>query len=59
MPVPVPWLAIFDFVPFFGGNMLKTLLKRLKIYLCSLLPGRGVYYIGGSDTLPPPLTPEE
>ncbi|MBQ3094865.1 MAG: RNA polymerase sporulation sigma factor SigE [Clostridia bacterium] len=39
--------------------MLKTLLKRLKIYLCSLLPGRGVYYIGGSDTLPPPLTPEE
>ena len=39
--------------------MLKTLLKCLKNYLRSLLPGRGVYYIGGSDTLPPPLSPEE
>ena len=39
--------------------MLKTLLKCLIIHLRSLLPGRGVYYIGGSDTLPPPLSPEE
>ena len=39
--------------------MLKTLLKRLIIHLYTLLPGRGVYYIGGSDTLPPPLSPEE
>ena len=37
---------------------IKTLLRRLVRWL-GLLPDEGVHYIGGSDTLPPPLTREE
>ena len=37
---------------------LKTLLGRLVRWL-GLLPDEGIHYIGGSDTLPPPLTREE
>lgn len=37
----------------------SSLLSRLRARLLRLLPGRGVYYIGGSDSLPPPLSPEE
>ena len=35
----------------------KALLERLLERL-GLLPGRGLHYIGGSDTLPPPLSRE-
>ena len=37
---------------------IKTLLGRLVRWL-GLLPDEGIHYIGGSDTLPPPLTREE
>lgn len=37
---------------------IKTLLRRLVRWL-GLLPDEGIHYIGGSDTLPPPLTREE
>jgi len=33
-------------------------IRQLRDHLLSLLTGN-LYYIGGSDTLPPPLTPEE
>ena len=36
---------------------LKNGLRRLLMWL-GLLPEEGVHYIGGSDTLPPPLTKE-
>ena len=37
---------------------IKTLLRRLVRWL-GLLSDEGIHYIGGSDTLPPPLTREE
>ena len=37
---------------------IKTLLGHLVRWL-GLLPDEGIHYIGGSDTLPPPLTREE
>ena len=37
---------------------IKTLLGRLVRWL-GLLPDEGIHYIGGSDTLPPPLTRDE
>ena len=37
---------------------IKTLLRRLVRWL-GLLPDEGIHYIGGSDTLPPPLPPEQ
>ena len=37
---------------------IKTQLGRLVRWL-GLLPDEGIHYIGGSDTLPPPLTREE
>ena len=37
---------------------IKTLLGRLVRWL-GLLPDEGIHYLGGSDTLPPPLTREE
>ncbi|MBR3692185.1 MAG: RNA polymerase sporulation sigma factor SigE [Clostridia bacterium] len=36
-----------------------TLFRALRALIFRRLPGRGVYYIGGADTLPPPLSPEE
>ena len=41
-------------------SMLRTLWRRLLRLLerAGVLPEAGVHYIGGSDTLPPPLTRE-
>ncbi len=43
--------------------MLRRILSRLKLridlLLDRLLPDRDVHYVGGSETLPPPLTREE
>ena len=38
-------------------SLLKTLWRRLRFYLIDwgLIARRGIFYIGGSDTLPPPL----
>ena len=38
-------------------SLLKTLWCRLRFYLIDwgLIARRGIFYIGGSDTLPPPL----
>lgn len=39
---------------------LKLTLKLIKLFRHNGLPAHGnVFYIGGSDTLPPPLSPEE
>ena len=38
--------------------MLGEMLRRLLGYL-GLLPEKGLYYVGGSDTLPPPLRGQE
>jgi hypothetical protein len=37
-------------------SLLKTLWRRLRFYLIDwgLIARRGIFYIGGSDTLPPP-----
>ena len=35
------------------------LLARLRNWLARLHRPRGVYYINGPETLPPPLTPEQ
>ena len=42
-------------------SLLKTLWRRLRFYLidCGLIARRGIFYIGGSDTLPPPLEREK
>ena len=41
-------------------NFLKFLFFRFKDWLCHLLWKTGeIYYIGGSDTFPPPLNAEE
>ncbi len=39
--------------------MLRKLWTYIRELLVRLLPREGVHYIGGSDTLPPPLTREE
>ncbi len=39
--------------------MLRKLWTYIRGLLLRLLPREGVHYIGGSDTLPPPLTREE
>ena len=41
-------------------SLLKTLWRRLRFYLIDwgLIARRGIFYIGGSDTLPPPLERE-
>ena len=39
--------------------MVTGLMQRLRAWLCRLLPGKPVHYIGGSDTLPPPLERSE
>ena len=38
-------------------SLLKTLWRKLRFYLIDwgLIARRGIFYIGGSDTLPPPL----
>ena len=38
-------------------SLLKTLWRRLRFYLIDwgIIARRGIFYIGGSDTLPPPL----
>lgn len=43
------------------GNTLKSLTSRIKLWMYKLLSKRTneVYYIGGSEVLPPPLTKEE
>ena len=42
-------------------SLLKTLWRRLRFYLIDwgLIARRGIFYIGGSDTLPPPLEREK
>ena len=42
-------------------SLLKTLWCRLRFYLIDwgLIARRGIFYIGGSDTLPPPLEREK
>ena len=42
-------------------SLLKTLRPRLRFYLIDwgLIARRGIFYIGGSDTLPPPLEREK
>ena len=42
-------------------SLLKTLWRRLRFYLIDwgLIARRGIFYIGGSDTLPPPLKREK
>lgn len=42
-------------------SLLKTLWRRLRSYLIDwgLIARRGIFYIGGSDTLPPPLEREK
>ena len=42
-------------------SLLKTLWRRLRFYLIDwgLIARRGIFYIGGSDTLPPPLVREK
>ena len=42
-------------------RLLKTLWRRLRFYLIDwgLIARRGIFYIGGSDTLPPPLEREK
>lgn len=42
-------------------NLLKTLWRRLRFYLIDwgIIARRGIFYIGGSDTLPPPLEREK
>ena len=42
-------------------SLLKTLWRRLRFYLTDwgLIARRGIFYIGGSDTLPPPLEREK
>ena len=42
-------------------SLLKTLCRRLRFYLIDwgLIARRGIFYIGGSDTLPPPLEREK
>ena len=42
-------------------SLLKTLWRRLRFYLIDwgLIARRGIFYIGGSDTLPPPLPRQE
>ena len=39
-------------------SLLKTLWRRLRFYLIDwgLIARRGIFYIGGSDSLPPPLS---
>ena len=41
-------------------SLLKTLWRRLRFYLIDwgLIARRGIFYIGGSDSLPPPLSRE-
>lgn len=38
---------------------IREMLAFLWRRLCGLLPGRGIYYINGPETLPPPLTKQE
>ena len=38
---------------------LKLILEGLKIKIISLLSTQDVYYVNGSDNLPPPLTKEQ
>ena len=42
-------------------SLLKTLWRRLRFYLIDwgIIARRGIFYIGGSDTLPPPLEREK
>ena len=42
-------------------SLLKTLWRRLRFYLIDwgLIARRGIFYIGGRDTLPPPLEREK
>ena len=42
-------------------SLLKTLWRKLRFYLIDwgLIARRGIFYIGGSDTLPPPLEREK
>lgn len=41
-------------------NIVKSLFAKIKSYLVNILGLRqDVFYIGGNDTLPPPLSPEE
>lgn len=42
-------------------SLLKTLRRKLRFYLIDLglIARRGIFYIGGSDTLPPPLEREK
>ena len=42
-------------------SLLKTLWRRLRFYLIDwgIIAQRGIFYIGGSDTLPPPLEREK
>ncbi len=35
------------------------LFTRIRLWLLRHLPARGIFYINGAQTLPPPLTPEE
>ena len=41
------------------SNKIVELIKRLLLRARSIFSPRGIYYINGSDTLPPPLTAEE
>jgi RNA polymerase sporulation-specific sigma factor len=38
---------------------IAELVARIKLFIYQRLLRKGVYYIGGSDTLPPPLTKDE
>ncbi len=38
---------------------LRALFARLRRALAARQPGRGAYYVGGAESLPPPLEPEE
>lgn len=42
-------------------SLLKTLWRKLRFYLIDwgIIARRGIFYIGGSDTLPPPLEREK
>ena len=39
--------------------ILELLRDRKRALLLKLCKSRDIYYIGGSDALPPPLSPEE
>lgn len=41
------------------SNKIVVLIKQLLLRARSIFSPRGIYYINGSDTLPPPLTAEE